>query len=101
MSRKKDSLKIAKVTFKYTGTDNDLTLFLKAVVHGYLVKNNIISDKPFKYANHPLKQKLPPKAQGAERLAVFHSQLYCFFDVADFFFSQSCEFYYFVHRLIF
>ena len=48
MGRKKDSLKIAKVTFKYSGTDNDLTIFLKAVIYDYLIKNNIISDKPYR-----------------------------------------------------
>ncbi|MCL1857726.1 MAG: hypothetical protein FWF92_00640 [Oscillospiraceae bacterium] len=46
MGRKKESLNINKVTFKYSGTDNDLTNFLKTVIHHHLVKNNIITDKP-------------------------------------------------------
>ena len=48
MGRKREALKINNVTFKYSGTDNDLTNFLKAITYDYLVKNKIISDKAFK-----------------------------------------------------
>ena len=48
MGRKKENLKINNVTFKYSGTDNDLTLFLKAIIYDYLVKNKIITDRPLK-----------------------------------------------------
>lgn len=57
MSRKKENLNINKVTFKYSGTDNDLTLFLKTIIHDHLVKNNIITDKPLKYANNTAENK--------------------------------------------
>jgi len=50
MGRQKENLRINNVTFKYSGTDNDLTHFLKAIIYDYLVKNNIISDKPLKDA---------------------------------------------------
>jgi len=52
MSRKKENLKINNVTFKYSGTDNDLTLFLKTIIHDHLVKNNIITGKPLKSVNN-------------------------------------------------
>ena len=53
MSRKKENLNINNVTFKYSGTDNDLTNFLKAITYDYLVKNKIITDKPLKTAGNP------------------------------------------------
>jgi len=52
MGRKKEVLNIKTVTFKYSGTDNDLTFFLKTIIHDYLVKNKIISDKPLKDINN-------------------------------------------------
>jgi hypothetical protein len=52
MGRKKENLKINNVTFKYSGTDIDLTLFLKTIIHDYLVKNKIINDKPLKDINN-------------------------------------------------
>ena len=52
MSRKKENLNIRNVTFKYSGTDNDLTLFLKTIIHHHLVKNNIITDKPLTNVNN-------------------------------------------------
>jgi hypothetical protein len=51
VGRKKENLKINNVTFKYSGTDNDLTLFLKTVIHDHLVKNKIIAEKPLKSAD--------------------------------------------------
>ena len=57
MGRKKESLNINKVTFKYSGTDSDLTLFLKTIIYDYLVKNNIISDKPLKNENNSTETK--------------------------------------------
>ena len=51
MGRKKEVLNIKTVTFKYSGTDNDLTLFLKAIIYDYLVKNKIITDRPLKNDN--------------------------------------------------
>jgi len=48
MSRKKEVLNIKTVTFKYSGTDNDLTLFLKTIIYNHLVKKNIITDKPLR-----------------------------------------------------
>ena len=48
MGRKKETLKINNVTFKYSGTDNDLTLFLKTIIYAHLVKNKIITDRPLK-----------------------------------------------------
>ena len=52
MSRKKEKLNINNVTFKYSGTDNDLTNFLKTIIHDHLVKNNIITVKPIKNVNN-------------------------------------------------
>ena len=45
MGRKLETLNIQKVSFNYSGTNNDLTLFLKTIIHDYLMKNNIISGK--------------------------------------------------------
>jgi len=52
MSKRKEILKINNVTFKYSGTDNDLTLFLKTIIHDHLVKSKIITDKPLKSVNN-------------------------------------------------
>lgn len=51
MGRKSEKLNIQKVKFTYSGTDNDLTLFLKTIIHDYLVENNIITDKTLKDIN--------------------------------------------------
>jgi hypothetical protein len=50
VGRKIEKLNINTVTFKYSGTENDLTLFLKTIIYDHLVKNNIIVDKPIKDA---------------------------------------------------
>jgi len=57
MGRKKENLNINKVTFKYSGTDSDLTLFLKTIIYDYLVKNKVITDKPLKNDNNTAKNK--------------------------------------------
>jgi hypothetical protein len=50
VGRKIEKLNINTVTFKYSGNENDLTLFLKTIIYDHLVKNNIIVDKPIKDA---------------------------------------------------
>ena len=57
MGRKRENLKIKNVTFKYSGTDNDLTLFLKTIVYDYLVKNDIITNIPPNNVNYTGKNK--------------------------------------------
>ena len=57
MGRKKEVLNIKTVTFKYSGTDNDLTLFLKTIIYDHLVKKNIITDKPFKNVDNATENK--------------------------------------------
>ena len=50
--QKKRKFKINNVTFKYSGNDNNLTLFLKTIIHDHLVKNNIITGNPIKNVNN-------------------------------------------------
>jgi len=51
MGRRLERLNIKEVTYKYSGTDNELTLFLKTIIYDHLVKNKIITDKPLKEVN--------------------------------------------------
>ena len=55
--RKAETLTIQNVTFNYSGTDNDLTLFLKTIIHDYLLKNNIIDGRPLKDNDLSLSEK--------------------------------------------
>ena len=57
MGRKKEVLNIKSVTFKYSGTDNELTLFLKTIIYDHLVKKKLISDKPLKNVENMTENK--------------------------------------------
>jgi hypothetical protein len=52
MGRKMEKLNIKNATFKYSGTNTDLTLFLKTIIRDYLIKNNIISESPLQTDNN-------------------------------------------------
>lgn len=45
MSRKASYPNINKVTFTYNGSDEDLTIFLTAVIKDYLIKNKMIDSR--------------------------------------------------------
>lgn len=44
LGRKKENLKIGKVTFTYSGTENNLDLFLKSIIHDHLAKTKVIDN---------------------------------------------------------
>lgn len=45
MPRKREELKIRNVKYTYSGSDEDLLIFFKAVIQHYLISNKLIDKK--------------------------------------------------------